>query len=64
MLETHEPVQPQVVPPGARYFRKIRLKMVHIFATDKPLWPWPMNDRIKELKGIDVTATIQQLGGQ
>jgi hypothetical protein len=26
--------------------------------TDKPIWPWPMNDRIKELKGIDVTATI------
>lgn len=30
--------------------------------TDKPLWPWPMNDRIKELKGIDVTATIFGLG--
>jgi hypothetical protein len=26
--------------------------------TDRPLWPWPMNDRIKELKGVDVTATI------
>ena len=30
--------------------------------TDKPLWPWAMNDRIKELKGIDVTATIFGLG--
>ena len=30
--------------------------------TDKPLWPWPMNDRIKELKGVDVTATIFDLG--
>ncbi len=30
--------------------------------TDKPLWPWPMNERIKELTGIDVTATIFGLG--
>jgi len=30
--------------------------------TSKPLWPWPMNDRIEELKGIDVTATIFGLG--
>ncbi len=30
--------------------------------TDEPLWPWPMNDRIKELKGIDVTGTIFGLG--
>jgi len=31
--------------------------------TRKPLWPWPMNDRIKELTGIDLTATILGLGG-
>lgn len=30
--------------------------------TDRPLWPWPMNDRIKELKGVDITATIFGLG--
>jgi len=30
--------------------------------TRKPLWPWPMNDRIKELTGIDFTATIFGLG--
>ena len=30
--------------------------------TDKPLWPWPMNDRIKEAQGVDVTATIFGLG--
>jgi len=26
--------------------------------TRKPLWPWPMNDRIRELTGTDLTATI------
>lgn len=31
--------------------------------TEEPLWTWPMNERIKELKGIDVTATIFALGG-
>ena len=30
--------------------------------TDKPLWPWPMNQRIKELTGLDVMATIFGLG--
>jgi hypothetical protein len=30
--------------------------------TDKPLWPWPMNERIKQLAGIDVTATVFGLG--
>ncbi|MBL7189221.1 MAG: hypothetical protein ISS70_23075 [Phycisphaerae bacterium] len=29
--------------------------------TDKPLWPWPMNDRIRELTGMDLTATISGL---
>jgi len=31
--------------------------------TEESLWPWPMNERIKELKGIDVTAKIFALGG-
>jgi hypothetical protein len=31
--------------------------------TDKPLWPWPMNERIKELTGVDVTRTVFELGG-
>jgi len=31
--------------------------------TRKPLWPWPMNDRIKELTGTDLTATILGMGG-
>ena len=26
--------------------------------TRKPLWPWPMNDRIKELTGTDLTAMV------
>jgi hypothetical protein len=30
--------------------------------TDKPLWPWPMNDRIKVLIDLDVTATVMGLG--
>lgn len=30
--------------------------------TNEPLWPWPMNARIKELTGVDVTATIFGLG--
>lgn len=32
--------------------------------THQPLWPWPMNDRIKEVTGIDLTATIFSLGRQ
>lgn len=32
--------------------------------TDRPLWPWPMNERIKQLAGIDVTATVFGLGEQ
>jgi hypothetical protein len=35
------------------YYRYVNGKL-----TDKPLWPWPMNDRIKELTGVDLTATI------
>ncbi len=31
--------------------------------TDVPLWPWPMNERIKELIGVDVTKTVFELGG-
>ena len=31
--------------------------------TDKPLWPWPMNQRIKELTGVDVTRTVFELAG-
>jgi hypothetical protein len=30
--------------------------------TDQPLWPWPMNERIKTLIGVDVTATVLSLG--
>jgi hypothetical protein len=30
--------------------------------TDQPLWPWPMNERIKELIGVDVTATVMGMG--
>jgi len=37
--------------------------LITIGITRKPLWPWPMNDRIKELTGIDLTATILGLGG-
>jgi hypothetical protein len=29
--------------------------------TDQPLWPWPMNARIQELLGVDVTATVMGL---
>jgi len=29
--------------------------------TDQPLWPWPMNDRIKALISVDVTATVMEL---
>jgi len=29
--------------------------------TGKPLWPWPMNDRIKALISVDVTATVMEL---
>ena len=35
------------------FYRYVKDKL-----TDKPLWPWPMNDRIKELTGVDLTATI------
>ncbi len=31
--------------------------------TEAPLWPWPMNQRIKELTGVDVTKTVFELGG-
>ena len=31
--------------------------------TDTPLWPWPMNDRIKARTGVDVTKTVFELGG-
>jgi len=31
--------------------------------TDEPLWPWPMNDRILALTGVDVTRTVFELGG-
>ena len=37
--------------------------------TTTPLWPWPMNDRIKEARAlagrpvVDVTATIEALLG-
>ncbi|KPJ77415.1 MAG: hypothetical protein AMK72_01040 [Planctomycetes bacterium SM23_25] len=31
--------------------------------TGKPLWPWPMNERLKTLTGLDVTATVFGLGG-
>jgi len=31
--------------------------------TGEPLWPWPMNERIKELTGVDVTATVMELAG-
>ncbi len=31
--------------------------------TDQLLWPWPMNERIKELTGVDVTKTVFELGG-
>jgi len=31
--------------------------------TDQPLWPWPMNERIKALTGVDVTGTVFELGG-
>jgi len=30
--------------------------------TGQPLWPWPMNQRIKELIGLDVTTTLMRLG--
>jgi hypothetical protein len=30
--------------------------------TEQSLWPWPMNERIKELIGLDVTATVMGLG--
>jgi len=30
--------------------------------TDRPLWPWPMNERIKQVADIDVTATVSGLG--
>jgi hypothetical protein len=26
--------------------------------TEEPLWPWPMNDRIEELTGVDVTQAV------
>jgi hypothetical protein len=29
--------------------------------TDEPLWPWPMNERILELTGVDVTRTVFEL---
>ena len=31
--------------------------------SEEPLWPWPMNERIKELIGVDVTRTVFELGG-
>jgi len=30
--------------------------------TDQLLWPWPMNERIRELIGLDVTAIVMGLG--
>jgi hypothetical protein len=30
--------------------------------TDQHLWPWPMNERIKALNGVDLTATVLGLG--
>ncbi|MGC9317467.1 MAG: hypothetical protein ACP5KN_05455 [Armatimonadota bacterium] len=31
--------------------------------TDQPLWPWPMEDRIEALIGVNVTETVLGLGG-
>ncbi|MFX0135370.1 MAG: PKD domain-containing protein [Candidatus Hodarchaeota archaeon] len=31
--------------------------------TDEPLWPWPMQDRIKKELGIDVMVELEQLFG-
>lgn len=30
--------------------------------TGQLMWPWPMNERIRELTGVDVTATILGAG--
>ncbi|MBM4017042.1 MAG: hypothetical protein FJ288_01730 [Planctomycetes bacterium] len=52
-------LQPRPPQEGAHiYYRYENGKL-----TDKPLWPWPMNERIKELIGLDVTATVFGLGG-
>jgi len=40
------------------YYRYVDGKL-----TDEALWPWPMNERIKDLAGVDVTATIFRLCG-
>ncbi len=53
-------LQPEPPEDGAHiYYRYENGKL-----TDRPLWPWPMNERIKELTGLDVTATIFALGEQ
>jgi hypothetical protein len=53
-----EVFQPQPPERGAHiYYRYENGRL-----TDKPLWPWPMNQRIKQLAGIDVTATVFGLG--
>ena len=52
MLEEQAPDQ------GAHiYYRYVDGKL-----TSTPLWPWPMNERIKGLTGLDLTAMIFALG--
>jgi len=46
-------------PAGA----SIRFRYEDGKLTDEPLWPWPMNDRIRALTGVDVTKTVFELGG-
>jgi hypothetical protein len=57
-------------PPGGLVGKGRPERGAHIYyryvdgkLTDEPLWPWPMNQRIKELTGVDVTATILRLCG-
>jgi len=54
---------------AAMFRREPPAKGAHLYCryesgrlTDQPLWPWPMNARIKALTGLDVTATVLGLG--
>jgi len=42
---------------------RLECRYVDGMLTDEPLWPWPMNTRIKALTGVDVTRTVFELGG-
>lgn len=59
-----------IFAPGAKAGANLCFQYRDGKITDQPLWPWPMNERIKKAmveagrQPVDVTATIEELFGQ